>query len=236
MAEDLKQEAAEGRGQVICGDARLAETWDVLGAAAGAVVSSPPYLNNYDYADATRLELYFWGTVGTWHELTSRIRAPMIAGSTQQTSRPGSRSAVSALETLLPDESAEVKELAAALKMERAARPRGKEYDQLALMYFRDMTDCLIQIREHTVVGAPTRLVLGDSAPYGVHVDTPSIIGRIAKELGFELHSNVILRQRGLRWHSNGQRHAVPLCERLVALKSPGPSEKAQKTVRGLSD
>ncbi|MCF6158013.1 MAG: hypothetical protein E3K32_05445 [wastewater metagenome] len=28
-----------------------------------AVVTSPPYPNNYDYADATRLEMTFWGEI-----------------------------------------------------------------------------------------------------------------------------------------------------------------------------
>ena len=44
-----------------CGDSRVPEAWESIapGTAKGCV-SSPPYLNNFDYADATRLELYFW--------------------------------------------------------------------------------------------------------------------------------------------------------------------------------
>ena len=33
-------------------------------------VTSPPYLNNYDYADRTRLEMYFFGSVKTWGDIT----------------------------------------------------------------------------------------------------------------------------------------------------------------------
>lgn len=32
-----------------------------LDQKANLVITSPPYPNNYDYADATRLEMMFWG-------------------------------------------------------------------------------------------------------------------------------------------------------------------------------
>lgn len=198
---------------------------------ASSVISSPPYLNNYDYADATRLELYFWGTVRTWKELTTRIRQPMIAGSTQQTSRPGGELARLELHRIVPKSASLVADLETRLADARAARSRGKEYDQLLVMYFRDLALVLAQMRSHTVARAPVRLVVGDSAPYGVHVDTPRLIGVIACELGFEQEAITPLRIRGLRWHSNGVRHAIPLSETLLALRSPGGREEAQEAI-----
>lgn len=231
MAEDLHESEIAGRGRVVCGDARLTEPWNEIGAPAMAVVSSPPYLNNYDYADATRLEVYFWGTARTWRELTTRIRAPMIAGSTQQTSRPASEAAKLELRRHAPNSAEEILALESALAIERAARPRGKEYDQLVVTYFRDLTLALVQVRGHTVEGAPVRLVLGDSAPYGVYVDTPGLIAKIAGELGFESEPSLTLRTRGQRWHSNGIRHAIPLSEKLLRMRSQGGGEEAQETV-----
>src|SRR5262249_19171301 len=62
LASDMAlwQERPVGpRGQVICADARecsgIADRW------ADLVITSPPYANNYDYADATRLEMTFLG-------------------------------------------------------------------------------------------------------------------------------------------------------------------------------
>jgi hypothetical protein len=33
---------------------------------ANLIITSPPYANNYDYADATRLEMCFWREIDGW--------------------------------------------------------------------------------------------------------------------------------------------------------------------------
>jgi hypothetical protein len=38
------------------------------------VITSPPYPNNYDYADATRLEMCFWGEIEKWADLQLSVR------------------------------------------------------------------------------------------------------------------------------------------------------------------
>ncbi len=48
-------------------DARLLET--VQADSVGLVVTSPPYANNYDYGDATRLEMTFFGEVSGWGDV-----------------------------------------------------------------------------------------------------------------------------------------------------------------------
>jgi hypothetical protein len=57
---------------------------------------------------------------------------------------------------------------------------------------------------------------VGDSAPYSVYVDTPSLIGVAAEEVGFEVKEVWTLRERGLRWKTSGVRHQEKLEERLV--------------------
>src|SRR6185312_10300595 len=72
MAADLElDEWQRPVGRVVRGDARSAATWKraASGTRFDACVSSPPYLNNFDYADATRLELYFLGMASTWAEM-----------------------------------------------------------------------------------------------------------------------------------------------------------------------
>src|SRR5690606_36882808 len=47
------------------------------------VVTSPPYANNYDYADATRLEMTFWGEISSWGDLHQSVRQYLIRSSSQ---------------------------------------------------------------------------------------------------------------------------------------------------------
>lgn len=50
-------------------------------------ITSPPYLNNYDYADRTRLELYFWGLASTWGDITRLVRDKLMMAATTQVRR-----------------------------------------------------------------------------------------------------------------------------------------------------
>lgn len=222
MADDLVGSKREPSGVVMRGDARDPRVWDLIDGPLGAVVTSPPYLNNYDYADATRLEMYFWGTARTWQELTSRVRRDMMAGSTQQTTRPAASAAAAYLAVQVPETSSWVAALTARLQESRRNRKRGKEYDQLVPMYFADITKVLLNLRAALLPASPVRMVVGDSAPYGVYIDTPACITRVAAELGFSAGEPTRLRTRGLRWHQNGTRHAVPLSESLIKLATPG--------------
>ncbi len=51
---------------------------------ADLVITSPPYANNYDYADATRLEMTFWGDIESWGDLQEKVRQYLVAACTQQ--------------------------------------------------------------------------------------------------------------------------------------------------------
>src|SRR3972149_8914532 len=51
------------------------------------VFTSPPYLNNFDYADRTRLELYFWGHAKSWGDISQKIRTVLMTSATTQISR-----------------------------------------------------------------------------------------------------------------------------------------------------
>jgi hypothetical protein len=221
MAEDLGVSGpASTMASVFTGDARDAKTWThALGQClADAIITSPPYLNNFDYADATRLELYFWGEVSSWKQMTSFARSGMVIASTQQSKKQLAYEAAAMLTANCPESAGRIRVLTEALHREYEKRPRGKEYQQVLPSYFADLAQVLINIREHTSPQAPIVLVLGDSAPYGVYVDTPDLLASIGQELGFTRRSTQILRRRGLRWHTNGTRHNVALSEKLVVL------------------
>lgn len=224
MAEDLGSVASTSAadGLVTCGDARLSASWSSLlgDETVDACVSSPPYLNNFDYADATRLELYFWGVAASWQEMTRVVRDGLIVGSTQQTTQGGAAAAKIWL-SRFPELNATLDLVREALRIQRRERPRGKEYDNLLVMYFADLGRVLGNLFEHLDSGAPVAMVIGDSAPYGVYVDTPRLIGDQLQAIGFERVSDEPIRQRGLRWATNGTRHQQLLTERLVVARKP---------------
>jgi hypothetical protein len=111
-------------------------------------------------------------------------------------------------------------------KAARVARGnRGKEYDQVVPAYFHAMSTILGRLYDNLAPGASALWLIGDSAPYGVYVDTPKIIGSLGEDRGFSLIDDVSLRERGSRWASNGDRHKVPLSERLIVLRKPPGNE-----------
>jgi hypothetical protein len=224
MVEDLITDTCKHDATVMAGDARQSKPWSALlsGRLAAGVITSPPYLNNFDYADATRLELYFWGLATSWLEMTQAVRGDMLVATTQQARVAYAKASGELLAAAAPQSWQHIRDLLARLKAARALRPRGKEYDLLVCSYFADMAQVLLQIARHVAPKGPILFVLGDSAPYGVHIDTPAVVASIAQELGFDAEDTLTIRQRGHRWHTNGTRHAMALKESLVLLRSPG--------------
>jgi uncharacterized membrane protein len=188
MAEDLRGSnriATKQFAEVWHGDARAQESWSVVARnSAHGCVSSPPYLNNFDYADSTRLELYFWGEVATWSQMCSTVRAEMITATTQQSSIKASQDATEQLQ-IYKDVAKSVAQITSALRVERLVRKRGKEYDRVVPAYFWAISQVLTNLAAVMTLGAPAVWLIGDSAPYGVYIDTPSLISRLAEQIGF---------------------------------------------------
>jgi hypothetical protein len=229
IAEDLavmpSAEAAGDPGRVVAGDACEPATWHALGEGpADGCVSSPPYLNNFDYADATRLELYFWGEVTSWSQMCATVRAGMITATTQQTTVGAMQRALAALKRFGPT-GVRVAKLTDKLKAERRARARGKEYERVVPDYFAGIAEVLENLARALRPGAPCGWLIGDSAPYGVHIDTPKLIGELAEQLGYGVEADILLRHRGQRWATAATRHRVELSERLLLFRrSPAGS------------
>jgi hypothetical protein len=219
IADDLEGIGPRLAASVVCGDARDPGAWAALGEdGAKACVASPPYLNNFDYADATRLELYFWGDVTSWSQMCSKVRAGMLTATTQQSSRTEQSEAVAGL-AAMGSLGERVLSLTELLTKRRGDRARGKEYDQVTPAYFAGMSKVLSNLAVALKAGAPCVWLIGDSAPYGVYVDTPQMIGELACMFGFEVEADLTLRQRGNRWQGAAGRHTIALTERLLVFR-----------------
>lgn len=91
MLDDLasiKESSAKNPSihKIILGDSRY--TQDLIDdMCADHIFTSPPYLNNFDYADRTRLEMYVMGDAKTWGDITSNVRTKLITSATTQIDR-----------------------------------------------------------------------------------------------------------------------------------------------------
>jgi hypothetical protein len=222
MADDLAQHPTASGSRVVFGDSRKSSTWRAaLGdQQAAACVTSPPYLNNFDYADATRLEAYFWGAASTWAELCRDIRGDMLVATTQQTRRDSASHSADALE-IYPKASTQILDVTSKLEVERLRRPRGKEYDRVVPCYFLGLARVLVSLYDRLADGSRAAWVVGDSAPYGIYVDTPGLVACLAEEVGFRTLEDRVVRARGQKWRTNGTRHQVALAERMVVFAKP---------------
>ena len=68
-------------GRIVEADARTLTASKMGGA--DLILTSPPYANNFDYADATRLEQSFLGEIGGWGGDLKPLRKKLMKSATQ---------------------------------------------------------------------------------------------------------------------------------------------------------
>ena len=86
----MQMRSLRSAARIVGGDARtLSQSVD---AEVDAVITSPPYANNYDYADALRFEMTFWGEVSGWGDIHEKVSRHLIVSSSQHSSRGAARS------------------------------------------------------------------------------------------------------------------------------------------------
>lgn len=185
-------------------------------------VTSPPYLNNFDFAEMTRMELYFWEYASTWSEITERVRARLIVNTT--TAPTKLRRDQSRWADMLPDDFRRILEpLIEQLAGQRRVRAGRKEYDSLVLPYFAQMRRVVQEVHRVLKPGAPFHTVVADAALYGVHIHTEELLADLMVRAGFDVKEIVRLRNRGGRWVlAKRQGAATPLGEfHIRAMKKP---------------
>ncbi|MYD03376.1 MAG: site-specific DNA-methyltransferase [Acidimicrobiia bacterium] len=220
MADDVRSyNPIRSDHNLVQGDARSL-AWYTGESSIDMVLTSPPYLNNYDYADRTRMETYFWGIYNSWADITANVRDKLMMSATTQVRRKAMSTiqkmpVVQSLDPKVHRELSEAVERLAELRNQKSGK---KSYDLMTAGYFEDIARVVIQAFSVLKPGCPFILVLGDSAPYGVHIPTDEIIGRLAIGTGFADYSVEVIRTRGDKWAGNSQRHKVPLRESIVTV------------------
>lgn len=220
LAKVLRETGSVGDSTIHNIDARNIDTVD--DESIDAVITSPPYLNNVDYADVTRLELYFLGYASTWGEMTETVRKDLVNSSTVVLK--GVPSDVGPRDELPESIREEIAQIQSEILDVRDSKDySGKRYDVMVPAYFNDMYDVMSSVYKKMKPGTHFVMVLGDSAPYGVHVPTDLYLGRIGDHIGFDFKDVYEIRERGDTWKSikGSRRHEVDLRESIVLLQKP---------------
>lgn len=183
----------------------------VPNASIDLVVTSPPYANNYDYADATRLEMCFMREIEGWGDLQSTVRSRLIRSCSQHVPER----AVDLEETLASPELAPILEdltrVCRELATVRLAKGGKKTYHLMVACYFLDIAKVWQAMRRVCKKSASACFVIGDSAPYGVYVPVADWMGALAQAAGFAKFEFEKTRDRNIKWKN--RKHRVPLCE-----------------------
>jgi hypothetical protein len=118
-------------------DARILE--GIPDKSIDLVITSPPYANNYDYADAMRLEMTFWGEVNSWGDLHDTVRKFLIRSSSQHVSKDRLKLDSLITDPILEPIRDELIPVCKELEKVRETKAGNKAYHTMIAAYFIDM-------------------------------------------------------------------------------------------------
>ena len=185
-------------------------------------ITSPPYLNNLDYGEVSKVHTHFWGITNSWNDITTKVRSQLVTGATTHY-----RDAEFIFEDFMqtdfaihnPNIMPELVRMYSEIKMNAKNRAGKKSFHILMMHYFEDMYRVLLEMRRVLQPASKAYLILGDSAPYGVYVPTTQLLGEIAVSAGFNEYAIYKLRSRGTKWKSLSNRHNIELSENILVLQ-----------------
>ncbi|HEY9615124.1 DNA methyltransferase [Allocoleopsis sp.] len=211
IATDMRivGQTARSQSTLLQSDARTCQ--GVPDNFANLVITSPPYANNYDYADATRLEMCFMGEIKGWGELQTVVRQHLIRSCSQHvTTKNVNLDEVLSSPELEPIR-ANIIDICNLLSQERNIHGGKKNYHLMIACYFLDMARVWMTLRRVRKRPSTVCFVIGDSAPYGIYVPVIEWLGILALTAGFESFKFEKTRERNVKWKN--RKHQVPLCE-----------------------
>lgn len=212
MTEDMRQRQQLTWGpeaKIFQEDAR--ECCSVPDQWADLVITSPPYANNYDYADATRLEMSFLNEISSWGDLQKRVRSHLIHSCTQHVSAEKIRLENILEQTEIKPIKKELEKICKKLEIERLNHGGKKQYHLMVASYFLDLAKVWNALRKKTQRNSKLCFVIGDSAPYGIYVPVDKFLGDLAVSAGFNDYAFEQIRDRNVKWKN--RKHSVPLKE-----------------------
>lgn len=190
-------------------DARLCNS--VPDHWADLIITSPPYANNYDYADATRLEMSFFGDIDTWGDLQESVRKYLIRSCTQHVAKNANKTNELINSPLLKPIFKEIEAVCSTLEMEKENHGGKKPYHAMIAAYFYDLAQVWKALRRCSSDNSLICFVVGDSAPYGIYAPVDKWLGELAVASGFKAFEFEKTRDRNIKWKN--RKHNIPLHE-----------------------
>lgn len=165
------------------------------------VIFSPPYLNNFDFAEMTRLQMYFWNEADSWRSISEKHRNHMLVNTTTALKLVRGEQEQQYYRGILPDKLRTkiepiVKELERLYKEEK----KSKDYFRIIYPYLGQMKKVLEKCINSLRVGGEIHIVVSDAAFYGIHIDTQEYLRDILESLGAKNIGIIRMRDRGDRW------------------------------------
>ncbi len=153
----------------------------------------------------------FWDEIDGWGDLKNVVRPTLMRSCSQH-----SASDKIILDEMLSNELLlpiinEISNVTKELEVVRLTKGGKKTYHTMIAAYFLDLAKILSNIRENMNEKSRLCFVIGDSAPYGVHVPAEKWIGELAIASGFKSFEFEKLRDRNVKWKN--RTHTVPLHE-----------------------
>lgn len=181
IREDLLNEEELIDPQIICGDSRsiieqeLAEKFSLC-------ITSPPYLNTFDYTDIYRPELFLGKFVNSMNELYN-LRLNTVRSHVQaKWSKPTQNNFGTLYDVA-------IREI-----LQRRENLMHKDIPLMIQAYFEDMQNILLALRNKAKNEAELWLVVSTSAYAGIEIPVDMIIGEIGNKVGWYLKDIGVLR------------------------------------------
>jgi hypothetical protein len=222
IAADLEASPIEDcKATVVEGDARLLVKR--MSSKFKLCVTSPPYLNSFDYSDVYRPELFLGGFVES-NERLMKIRLNTIRSHVQANWQRPTKNQFGAL----------YKHCISSIR-ERVNDLWDHRLPTMVQAYFEDMDLVLRGLREKALPDASVWLVVSTSAYAAVEIPVDLILAEIGQEVGWYLREVGVLRYlRSSSQHvehvSEAARKSVPLRESVVILDASPPNKKPNAT------
>lgn len=179
------------------------EVLDLESIQADIVITSPPYLNGTNYFRNTKLELWFIGELINSKSLRFFRDQVVTAG----------------INDVTKDKGKEILPLISDLYTELLEKAYDTRIAKMMSAYFYEMKIVLEGLQHHTKSDGVVCIDIGDSVYANIYIPTHKILTEIAKDLGFFLYEETLLRKR----YSNG---GAELGQYLLVFKKLESAEK----------
>lgn len=181
VREDLSRDEELTNPKIICGDSRSIIERE-LTEKFSLCITSPPYLNTFDYTDIYRPELFLGQFVNSMSELYN-LRLTTVRSHVQAKWHKPSLNNFGTLYDVA------IREI-----IQRRENLMHRDIPLMIQAYFEDMQNILLTLRSKAKSDAELWLVVSTSAYAGIEIPVDMIIGEIGNKVGWYLKDIGVLR------------------------------------------